>query len=66
MVYAASIRSRRPCPLGEQRHQEARARVSVLLHPLAVGPTPLRLREIGAAENIDVPVSISCEINELR
>ena len=58
----------RPCELREQcqwngsttkkPRQESR-----LLHPLAVGPAPLRLREIGAAENIGVPVSNSCGTN---
>lgn len=46
VVYAASIRSCRPCPLREQCqwHGSATAKprqVSVLLHPLAVGSSPL-------------------------
>ncbi len=43
---AASIRSCRPCPLREQCQWQGRAtkkprQVSVLLHPLVVGPAPL-------------------------
>ena len=46
MVYAASIRSCRPCPLREQCQWQGCAtkkprQVSVLLHPLVVGPAPL-------------------------
>jgi hypothetical protein len=46
VVYGASIRSCRPCPLREQcqwnGHATAKPRqVSVLLHPLAVGDAPL-------------------------
>jgi hypothetical protein len=46
LVYAASIRSCRPCPLREQCQWNGRAtakprQVSVLLHPLAVGSAPL-------------------------
>jgi hypothetical protein len=46
VVYAASIRSCRPCPLREQCQWQGVAtkkprQVSVLLHPLAVGPAPL-------------------------
>ena len=46
VVYAASIRSCRPCPLREQCQWNGRAtakprQVSVLLHPLQVGSTPL-------------------------
>jgi hypothetical protein len=46
VVYAASIRSCRPCPLREQGqwHGSATAKprqVSVLLHPLAFGSSPL-------------------------
>jgi hypothetical protein len=45
VVYAASIRSCRPCPLREQCQWEGNAtakprQVSVLLHPLRVGPAP--------------------------
>jgi hypothetical protein len=46
MVYAASIRSCRPCPLREQSQWNGNAtakprQVSVLLHPLIVGGEPL-------------------------
>jgi hypothetical protein len=37
-----------------------------LLHPLQVGSAPLRLREIGAGENIDVLACSSCDTNALR
>src|SRR5439155_10341949 len=61
VVYAASIRSCRPCPLRHQCHWEGNAtkkprQVSVLLHPLGVGPAPLRLRGIGAGESTGAPV----------
>jgi hypothetical protein len=50
VVYGASIRSCRPCPLREQcqwqGHDTAKPRqVSVLLHPLPVGPAPLLWRD---------------------
>jgi hypothetical protein len=50
VVYAASIRSCRPCPLREQCQWHGRAtaksrRVSVLLHPLVVGSAPLLWRD---------------------
>ncbi len=50
VVYAASIRSCRPCPLREQCQWQGRAtkkprQVSVLLHPLLVGPAPLLWRD---------------------
>lgn len=41
-------------------------RVSILLHPLAVGPAPLRLRVIGVAESIDAPVCSLSDINTSR
>ena len=46
VVYGASIRSCRPCPLREQCQWNGSdthkpRQVSVLLHPLAVGPAPL-------------------------
>jgi hypothetical protein len=46
VVYAASIRSCRPCPLREQCQWQGNAtakprQVSVLLHPLVVGSAPL-------------------------
>jgi hypothetical protein len=50
VVYAASIRSCRPCPLREQCQWNGRAttkprQVSVLLHPRAVGSAPLLWRD---------------------
>jgi hypothetical protein len=68
VVFGASIRSCRPCPLREQcqwqGHTTAKPRqVSVLLHPLEAGPGPLRLRAIGAGEHTGVPVSNLCDIN---
>jgi hypothetical protein len=50
VVYAASIRSCRPCPQREQCQWQGSAtkkprQVSVLLHPLAVGPAPMLWRD---------------------
>ncbi len=50
LVYAASIRSCRPCLLREQCQWQGGAtkkprQVSVLLHPLVVGPAPLLWRD---------------------
>ena len=50
VVYAASIRDCRPCPLREQCQWSGSAtakprQVSVLLHPLAVGSAPLLWRD---------------------
>jgi hypothetical protein len=50
VVYAASIRSCRPCPLREQCQWNGSAtakprQVSVLLHPLVVGDEPLLWRD---------------------
>ncbi len=50
VVYAASIRSCRPCPLREQCQWNGNAtakprQVSVLLHPLVVGPEPVFWRD---------------------
>jgi hypothetical protein len=50
VVYGASIRSCRPCPLREQCQWNGSAiakprQVSVLLHPLAVGSAPLLWRD---------------------
>src|SRR6266699_1687071 len=71
VVYAASIRSCRPCPLRHQCQWEGNAtkkprQVSVLLHPLRVGPAPLRLRGIGAGESSGAPVYNSCDTNVSR
>jgi hypothetical protein len=50
VVYAASIRSCRPCPLREQCQwlgstTKKPRQVSVLLHPLVVGPEPILWRD---------------------
>jgi hypothetical protein len=50
LVYAASIRSCRPCPLREQCQWNGAAtakprQVSVLLHPVVVGSEPIRWRD---------------------
>lgn len=50
LVYGASIRSCRPCPLREQCQWEGRTtakprQVSLLLHPLAIGSQPLLWRD---------------------
>jgi hypothetical protein len=56
VVYAASIRSCRPCPLREQCQWQGGAtkkprQVSVLLHPLAVGSAPLFWRDWSRREH---------------
>ena len=56
VVYAASIRSCRPCPLRQQCQWEGNAtkkprQVSVLLHPLQVGPAPLLWRDWSRREH---------------
>jgi hypothetical protein len=56
VVYAASIRSCRPCPLREQcqwnGHATAKPRqVSILLHPLAVGTASLLWRDWNRREH---------------
>jgi hypothetical protein len=50
VIYAASIRSCRPCPVREQCQWNGKdtakpRQVSVLLHPLKVGPAPLLWRD---------------------
>ena len=55
VVYSASIRDCRPCPLREQCQWNGSAtakprQVSVLLHPLVVGSAPLRLRGTGTGD----------------
>src|SRR5437868_11918865 len=50
VVYAASIRSCRPCPLREQCQWQGSAtkkprQVSILLHPVAIGSAPLYWRD---------------------
>jgi hypothetical protein len=56
VVYAASIRSCRPCPLREQCQWQGGAtnktrQVSVLLHPLVAGPAPLLWRDWSRREH---------------
>jgi len=56
VVYGASIRSCRPCPLREQCQWQGSAtkkprQVSVLLHPLQIGPAPLLWRDWGRREH---------------
>jgi hypothetical protein len=56
VVYGASIRSCRPCPLREQCQWNGNAtakprQVSVLLHPLRVGPAPLLWRDWSRREH---------------
>jgi hypothetical protein len=56
VVYAASIRSCRPCPLREQCQWQGSAtakprQVSVLLHPLVVGLAPLLWRDWSRREH---------------
>ena len=56
VVYAASIRSCRPCPLRDQCHRNGSAtakprQVSVLQHPLRVGPAPLLWRDWSRREH---------------
>jgi hypothetical protein len=60
VVYTASLRSCRPCPLRKPRQWNGSdtskpRQVSVLLHPLVVGSEPLLWRD-GAAECIGAPV----------
>jgi hypothetical protein len=68
VVYAASIRSCRPCPLREQCQWQGGAtkkprQVSVLLHPLVGVQSPFFGR-IGAEGTIDEPACICCTISE--
>ena len=56
LVYAASIRSCHPCRLREQCQWQGSAttkprQVSILLHPLAVGPAPLLWRDWSRREH---------------
>ena len=65
VVYGASIRSCRPCPLREQCQWSGSAtakprQVSVLLHPLSVGSAPLRLPRLApTAPAARLPASAS-------
>jgi hypothetical protein len=69
VVYAASIRSCRPCPLREQCQWLGKAtakprQVSVILHPLTIGSAPLRLRAIGAEDSIVGPACTCFDSNK--
>ncbi len=71
ILYSARILDCRGCPKRPQCqwHGEATTkprRGSRLLHPLRVGPAPLRLRGIGAGENTGAPVCSSCDTNASR
>ncbi|GHO94595.1 hypothetical protein KSF_046430 [Reticulibacter mediterranei] len=63
VVYGASIRACRPCPLREQCQWNGSAttkprQVSILLHPLSVGAAPLRLRGTGIGDTSSMPVCV--------
>lgn len=63
VVYAASIRSCRPCPLREQCQWQGSAtkkprQVSVLLHPLVVGNEPLLWRDWSRREHRRVCIQL--------
>jgi hypothetical protein len=71
MVYAARIRSGRPCQLREQCPWNGAAtakprQVSMLLHPHQVGSAPVRLRAMGAGERTDVPDSWTRDDQSVR
>src|SRR5216684_7296025 len=71
VLYSAKIRDCRGCPKRLQCQWNGEAttkprRISVLLHPLRVGPAPLRLRGIGVGENIGAPVCNLCGTNTSR
>jgi hypothetical protein len=67
MVYAASIRSCRPCPVREQCQWQGQAttkprQVSVLLHPLTIGSAPVRLPRLepnAASSSLHAPASVA-------
>jgi hypothetical protein len=70
IVYEARIADCRSCELRAQcqwygKHTQHPRRMSVLLHPLHVGPAPLLWKDWGAA-SIGVPVCSSCAINGSR
>ena len=71
VLYSARILDCRGCSLRKPRqwHGEGTTkprRGSRLLHPLPVGPAPLRLRAMGAAESTGAPVGSSCDTNASR
>ncbi len=70
VLYGASIRHCRPCPLRKPRQWSGSAtkkprQESRLLHPLKVGATPLRLRVTGDVGSIDGQLCCSCTGNGL-
>ncbi|GHO89471.1 hypothetical protein [Dictyobacter formicarum] len=65
IVYGASIRSCRSCPLREQCQWQGHAtkklrQVSLLLHPLAVGPAPLLWRDWSRREHRRACLQLVC------
>jgi hypothetical protein len=63
LVYAASIRSCRPCPLREQCQWSGAAtakprQVSVLLHPVVVGSSPLLWRDWSRREHREACIQL--------
>jgi hypothetical protein len=70
-VYAASIRSCRPCPLREQCQWQGNAtakprQVSVLLHPLAVGVAPLLWRDWSRRQHRRACTQLHCQCLEIQ
>ena len=71
VVYAASIRSCRPCPLREQCQWQGSAtkkprQVSVLLHPLVVGSEPLLWRDWSRRHHRRVCLSLRSQHLEVQ
>src|SRR5260370_23642018 len=71
VVYAASIRSCRPCPLREQCQWQGNAtakprQVSVLLHPLAVGVAPLLWRDWSRRQHRRACTQLHCQRLEIQ
>src|SRR6266849_8378213 len=71
LVYAARLSQCRPCPRRVQCQWHGRTttkprRVSLLLHPLPVGSTPLLVARIGVADSIAEPAWACCATNGLR
>ena len=71
VVYAASIRSCRPCPLRDQCQWQGSAtakprQVSLLLHPLAVGSAPLLWRDWSRRLHRRVCMQLRCQRLEVQ
>jgi Transposase DDE domain len=71
VVYAARIRSCRPCPLREQCQWQGSAtkkprQVSVLLHPLAVGSAPLLWRDWSRRPHRRACLQLHCQRLEIQ